>query len=167
VDDWSIDRERWRQVYRFAYRMLGRREEAEDVVQEALLRLARNGSAVTDGESTRRWLFVVARNLCLDRLRRHARRRETLTEDVDRLGALERNPAEAAAGRERAACIAAAIAELTPELREAIILREYEAMNYEQIADVTGCPLGTIKSRIARAREALRRRLEPILEEER
>lgn len=152
-------------LYRFAYRMLGNSEMAEDVVQEVFLRMARNSPRNPDGESVRRWLFVVARNLCLSHLRRSAAHREEPLDVCPEVPFPGLNPAEVAQMAERSKWIKDAVAQLPPAMREVVILREYEGMNYAQIAEIAGCPLGTVRSRLARAREELRKRLQPLLEE--
>lgn len=152
-------------VYRFAYRMLGHREGAEDVVQEAFLRLARKGMEHLAGEPRRRWLFVVARNLCLSGYRQRAKERTVSIEDCPSFPSSTLDPAQVSQQAERAGMVRQAVARLSPDLREVIVLREYEDMSYEQIAEIVKCPIGTVRSRISRAREELRRFLQPLLEE--
>lgn len=154
--------EHFKALHRFAARMLGRADLAEEVAQEALLRLAGSGLAL-QGESARRWLFVVARNLCLSHLRHASRFPEVPLNDFDKASAGP-NPAQAALLEERRRLVAEAVAALPPPMREVIVLREFEELDYAQIAEATGCNLGTVKSRLARAREELRKRLAPMLE---
>lgn len=171
-DDWGrpLDFQRcfsqhYSGLFRFAFRMLGSRESAEDVAQEAFLRLARGGEPHLEGEGARRWLFVVARNLCLSRLRR--RGREVSLEVFPEQASSRPGPADAALAEERRGLVREAVARLAPPLREILVLREYEEMSYAEIADVTGCSLGTVRSRLSRARRKLRESLEPLLEEKR
>ena len=152
-------------LYRFAYRMLGNSEMAEDVAQEALLRMVHHRPQGLEGESVRRWLFVVARNLCMSHLRRRAARREEPLDDAPEVPSPGLNPAEIAQMAERSKWIRDTVAQLPPAMREVVILREYEGMNYAQIAEIANCSLGTVRSRLARAREELRKRLQPLLEE--
>lgn len=165
MDSWANFHRHYQDVFRFAYRMLGRSESAEDVAQEALLRMARNRSKQLEGESARRWLFVVARNLCLSHLRHSTRHPEVPLDAVRETQSPTPNPADAAVANERSTLIKNAVTQLPPAMREVVTLREYEDMNYAQIAEIVGCSLGTVKSRLARAREELRRRLQPLLEE--
>lgn len=158
--DWALH---FKDLYRFAYRLLGRAELAEEVAQEALARLA-GGRCVLEGEAARRWLFVVTRNLCLSHLRLSARHPEISLENAAEAHSGDPSPAEAAIAGERARLVAEAVAALPDAMREVIVLREYEAMDYAQIAEVIGCPLGTVKTRLSRAREELRKRLAPHLE---
>lgn len=165
MESWARFERHYPDVYRFACRMLGNCDAAEDVAQEAMLRMARNCSKRLEGESARRWIFVVARNLCVSRLRRAARHPEVPLEACPEARSKGPNPAESAAASERSRLIRDAIAQLPVAMREVVVLREYEDMDYAQIAEIIGCSLGTVKSRLARAREKLRRRLQPLLEE--
>ena len=147
----------YRDLYRFVYRLLGDGEQTEDVTQEAFLRLAREGASGDWGdEAARRWLFVVARNLCASRMREKRRRREVFIEDYDDLKSSAPGPAEMANTRERGEWVRRAVADLAPDIRE--------GLDYAEIAEIVGCPLGTVKSRLARAREELRKRLKPLME---
>ena len=163
---WENLDQRYRELYRFAFRLLGRHEVAEDVVQEAFLRLARDGPDGLEGESVRRWLYVTTRNLCVSHFRTSARHPEVTVDTFTTSCAPGPNPAETAAAGERSTLVKAAIEHLPLAMREALVLREYEGMNYAQIADITGCSLGTVKSRLARAREQLRKQLRPLWEED-
>ncbi|MBN2312017.1 MAG: RNA polymerase sigma factor [Candidatus Hydrogenedentes bacterium] len=151
-------------IYVFARRMVGNADSALDVTQEAFLRLARDGVATKGAEQARRWLFVVARNLCFGRLRRQARRRSAGSEPLETLASPHAGPAESGHAEERRQWVMRAVESLPPHMREVVILREYEGLSYAEIAGVAGCSEGTVKSRLARAREALRERLAPFLE---
>ena len=165
MDSTEIINRHYEALYRFARRMVGNSETAEDVVQEAFLRMARNGPQALEGESARRWLFVVARNLCLSHFRRSVAHPEEPLDACPEVPAPGPNPSETAQTAERSRWIADAVAQLPPPMREVVILREYEGMNYAQIAEIAGCSLGTVRSRLARAREELGKRLRPLLEE--
>lgn len=152
-------------LYRFAWRMLGGAEEARDVVQEACLRLVREARTRLEDNQARRWLFVVVRNLCISRLRE--RPRTLALDDYPEPASPRPGPAEAMLAAERSRLVRRAVAALPPHLREVVILREYEDLDYARIAEITGTAPGTIKSRLARAREQLRRELAPLLKEDR
>lgn len=150
-------------LHRYAWRMLGGAEEARDVVQEACLRLIERAGASLDGEHARRWLFVVVRNLCMSRLRERPR---TVALDIcAEPVSTQPGPARRALEAERGRRVREAVAALPPHLREAVILREYEGLDYARIAEITGVAAGTVKSRLARARERLRHDLTPMMEE--
>ena len=150
-------------LFRFAYRMLGEHQGAEDVVQETFLRLVRNGQGGRPHSQQRRWLFVVARNLCVSRLRYEARRAGAARSENEIAG--HPTPEETAANDEIGQQVAEAVLSLPVDMREVIILREYENMDYAQIAEIVGCPVGTVRSRLARAREKLRQRLQRFVED--
>jgi RNA polymerase sigma-70 factor (ECF subfamily) len=152
-------------LYRFAWRMLGCCDRAQDAAQEAFLRLARRGCDDWDALDTRRWLFVVVRNLCLTELRSRLRHPEMPLDDVEAWHAGGDNPAETALENERADQVRNAVFNLPPLLRETLILREYEGLSYADIAAITDAEPGTVKSRLARAREALRVQLTPFFQE--
>jgi len=153
----------YRDAFRFAYRMLGHRQEAEDAVQEGFLRLAQQETSHWSAADIRRWVFVVTRNFCVSRLRQRSRHPETPLDDAV-LPSSPGTPATAGIADEESAWIRQAILSLPVDMREAIVLREYEQLSYEEIAQLQGCALGTVRSRIARAREALRDRLRPLME---
>ena len=165
MDFWTDFFQHYTDVYRFAYRLLGRSVAAEDIVQETFLRAARNHAKHLEGEPARRWLFVVARNLCVSHLRHAARHPEVPLDAGPETRSQRPNPAEIVDASERAGFVKDAVAQLSPAMREVVVLREYEGMDYAQIADIVGCSLGTVKSRLARARGQLRVRLEPMLED--
>ena len=165
MDFWTDFAQHYTDLYRFAYRLLGRSTAAEDVVQETFLRAARNHAKLLEGEPARRWLFVVARNLCVSHMRHAARHPEVPLDAGPETRSQWPNPAEAVDASERAGFVKDAVAQLPPAMREVVVLREYEGMDYAQIADIVGCSLGTVKSRLARARAQLRERLEPMLED--
>jgi RNA polymerase sigma-70 factor (ECF subfamily) len=139
--------EHYDSVYRFARRLLGNPEEARDVTQEAFLRLAGERRPLP-GEAVKRWLFTVVRNLCIDLLRKQSRHRAASIESAE-------NDLSPSRG-EAIDAVRDAVARLDVDHREVLILREFEGMTYAEIAAVLGCPEGTVKSRIARARTLLR-----------
>lgn len=145
-------------LYRFARRMTGSNEMAEDVVHECFLRLW-SGRVTYQPERgpLRGFLVGVTRNLALKRLTRE-RSFDPLQDDIATCGPLD--PAD----RERGLIVAQAVASLPPLQREALILAEYEEMPLEEIARSVGADLAAVKSRLHRARENLRRMLAPLLE---
>lgn len=156
-------------VYGLAYRMCGNREDACDLAQEAFLKAYRALARFKGQSSFSTWLYRVTSNTCLDQLRRERRAGSvaSLNEPVDADGGvLEREvadstyePEQLALRSETAREIQVAVSSLPPDHRLVILLRDYEDLPYEQIALAMGCTLGTVKSRISRARSALRDRL--------
>lgn len=155
---WAV-RELYGRVYRFAYRFVGNRETAQDIVQESFLRLAAVAPGL-DADGTRRWLFVAARNLCISHLRRDLARAEPSLDAIQ-----PADPESVSVRKELGDSIRGAVAQLPPDQREVVLLREYEDMSYAEISAVLGCAEGTVKSRLARAREHLRVLLGPIRED--
>jgi RNA polymerase sigma-70 factor (ECF subfamily) len=144
-------------LFRFARRMTGSNETAEDIVQESFLRLWRDSAAYDPARgSLRSFLLGVTRNLTLK-----AMRRERTFEEVDESVAvcIQMDPVS----RERAEIVAKAVGALPPRQREVVILAEYEDMSLEEIANTTGADLAAVKSRLHRGRQNLRRILAPLL----
>ena len=129
--------------------------EAEDVVQEALLRALRSFDGFRGGDA-RPWLMAIVRN-CHFTAMKQKKPSAPLSEDH---AAPEPDPEAAALSSDRARKLTAAIAGLPPEFREALVLREMEDMSYREIAAATGVPIGTVMSRLARARAMVRERWE-------
>jgi RNA polymerase sigma-70 factor (ECF subfamily) len=145
-------------VFQFAWRLTGSQSVAEDVTQECFLTLVRGMAFDGDRGGLRTYLFGIARNLVLRRLRISEREAEEAAEaaaPIDVLGDL----LEA----ERSELLAGAIAKLSMLQREAIVLSTFEELSLEEIAKVTGVDVGTVKSRLHRARESLRSALAPLL----
>jgi RNA polymerase sigma-70 factor (ECF subfamily) len=132
--------------------------EADDVVQDALLKAYRGFDGLR-GEA-RPWLLAIVRN-CFYTARARAGREVRVGDDEARLAALpdETTPAPLAVAirDQEAATLAESLARLAPEYREVLVLREIEDLSYREIADVAGVPIGTVMSRLARARAALAR----------
>jgi RNA polymerase sigma-70 factor (ECF subfamily) len=130
--------------------------EADDIVQDAMLRAFR---AFGDfrGSDPKAWLLAIVRNCW--RSAGAAGRRRAHTELDEELAAADASPEQMAIDQSRRRRIDAILAGLPEEFREILILREIEEMSYRQIADITGAPMGTVMSRLARARTMLRERI--------
>jgi RNA polymerase sigma-70 factor (ECF subfamily) len=152
-------------AYQFAVRLLGDRDLAEDVVQDALLK-AYAGLGGFRGEARfRTWLFRIVHHACTDCLRRRARRREApwpeagdarSEEGFGELADPASGPEEEAVARVGRSEVLRAVASLPVDQRAVVLLRDVHDLPYEEIAAVTGQNLGTVKSRLHRARAALR-----------
>ena len=158
---------RWeRPIYALAYRVLGREEEARDVCQEAFLRAFRALPGFKGQAKFSSWLYRITLNLCRDWIRRQRRAPVSqLPEDTDPMElASERGPVESiedlVARRELSAVVEEAMALLPEEQRTAIILKEYHGMTFQEIADLQGCPLSTVKTRLYQGLSVLRRHLD-------
>jgi len=154
-----------RRVFGLVFRMLGNREEAEDVAQEAFLALHRHGRRFRGEARFSTFVYRVAANAALNRRRSLGRRRareEALAHRQDAgddLPSTPRDPEDAASGGEIQERVQAALLGLPPDLRMAVVLYDIEGQSYGEIAQVLRIPEGTVKSRIHRARTALRDRL--------
>jgi RNA polymerase sigma-70 factor (ECF subfamily) len=164
-----------RRIYAICYRFTGSASDAEDLTQDVFLKLYRNlASFDTQKGSFQTWITTLARNLLVDHFRRTRLERATdsldasLSGEEDGVTLAERiadpRPSQEkhAAGLELKVRIQQALAELSPELREAVVLRDLEDMDYKDIAQVLRIPEGTVKSRISRGRGELARLLQRI-----
>jgi RNA polymerase sigma-70 factor (ECF subfamily) len=155
-----------RRVYGLCFRFTGSGSEAQDLTQEVFLRVFRTLKTFRSTEgSFATWLARVTRNLLIDHYRRT--RQERVTDSIEgQLATIEEagsgatpRPDHAVAGREASEILQATLQKLSPDLREAVILRDLQEMEYREIADVLRIPEGTVKSRINRGRAELARHL--------
>ena len=159
-------------VFRQAYHLLGDREGAEDAAQEAFISAFRHLSVFRDG-NFKCWLLRIVTNTCYDELRRRKRRRTIPLEPGDSHNEegesnfwLEdpQEPPESRAERsDMAQNLQRCLDNLPPEFREAVILVDIHGLDYQEAARAAGIPVGTLKSRLARARMKLRHRLNSLL----
>lgn len=167
-----------RRVFALVYRMLGRRDEAEDIAQEVFVQVFKAIDTFRGESKLSTWIYRIAVNLCKNRSKYLSRRHLSDQDDIDAMA--ERVPLSAAKGvsvgdvsrpddlvegMQLEAVVKRAIAELEEEFREVLILRDVEDLSYEEIASITGLPDGTVKSRIHRARAQLRALVEKAMGE--
>ncbi len=145
---------------RYATRMLGRREDAEDAVQETFVRVYRALGSYDERHVFRGWLYRVLVNQCRTLARGRTRRERW---QVARDGADARSADEPAAGAELRDALQVALDGLEPLLREALLLRYGEELNYDEMARVTGAGVSALKMRVKRARDAVRPLLEDVI----
>jgi RNA polymerase sigma-70 factor (ECF subfamily) len=162
------------EVYRLARRMLGDEEDALEATQDAFLRAYRALPRFRGDAAFRTWLFGIAINVCRSRLasRDTRNRRRTIPLDAGDPGdgdaalvlpaAPGPDPERAAHGAELGKALERALAGLSPEHREILLLREMQGLEYEELAATLACAVGTVKSRLARARGALRTAMESV-----
>src|SRR5690348_3643494 len=158
---------RWeRPIYALAYRVIGREEDARDVCQETFLRAFRALGGFRGQSKFSSWLYRITLNLCRDWIRRQRRAPVSqMPEDVDVAEIVAADgPVESiedlVARRELSAVVEVAMAGLPEEQRTAIILKEYHGMTFQEIAELQGCPLSTVKTRLYQGLSVLRRQLE-------
>jgi RNA polymerase sigma-70 factor (ECF subfamily) len=161
-----------RRVYGLCYRFTGNPADAEDLTQDVFLKVYSNLASFDTGRgSLQVWITTLTRNLLVDNFRRTRNQRATSSLDdgwesaeelkpVDRLMAGGPSPHESAARKELEKMVQNALARVSVELREAVILRDLQDMDYKDIAHVLAIPEGTVKSRISRGRAELARLLE-------
>ena len=156
-------------IINHSYILLRNREDALDMAQEAMLRAFTGISGFSGQSSFKTWLYKIATNVCLDEIRRRKRRAQTVSLTVQVEDETNRqldisdesaNPEYCAEKSELKTFILDAIDELGEEYRSVMSLRELEGMDYAEIAKTLGVSLGTVKSRINRARQKLRQKLE-------
>ena len=158
-------------LYNTLVAVLGSVDDAHDVTQEAFVSAFQKLQTFKGRSAFYSWLFRIALNSAASQRRKKSRlavsieatREESGIEPVDRHPASR--PEHAMETTERQSAVRAALAELAEEFRTALVLKEMEEMSYEQIAEIVGCPLGTVRSRIHRARCELREKLSSLLKE--
>jgi RNA polymerase sigma-70 factor (ECF subfamily) len=143
-----------RRVYAYCLKMVTSRELAEDVFQETFVRVARKREHFKSGNFAG-WLFAIARNLCLNALRDNVQH-VSLDEVQDSLPAEDEPEYEF-----NAEILRNAIEQLPPDLREALVLRVYSGFSYNEISEITGTKLATVKVRIFRGKQKLHEILSP------
>nr|WP_243859571.1 RNA polymerase sigma factor SigE [Amycolatopsis arida] len=156
----EVVREHADRVYRLAYRLAGNSHDAEDLTQETFIRVFRSLASYKPG-TFEGWLHRITTNLFLDMARRRSRvRMEGLPEDTDRIVGDDPSPEQVYSDAHLDPDLQAALDELPPEFRAAVVLCDVEGLSYEEIGATLGVKLGTVRSRIHRGRQALRAALE-------
>lgn len=160
-------------VFAFCVRMLSDREDALDIAQEVFLSAYRNLAGFRGDASLSTWLLRIAANRCLNRIRQRAARsaREVVPGDPEGMddmpfqpaGREEDRPDRMVENREIGMILEAAIARLDEDSRVLVLLSDVEGFSYEELSEAAGIPLGTVKSKLHRARMALRKMLAPVV----
>jgi RNA polymerase sigma-70 factor (ECF subfamily) len=160
--------ERWeRRIFALAFGMLGREEDARDATQETFLAAFRSLRSFRGEAKVSSWLHRIAINQCITRQRRARVRSETAleeetasSEEASFLAPAHESPAQLTESRERTLMVRRAVNALPLELREVIVMKEFEELTFQEIADALDLPLSTVKSRLYTALKQLRMRLE-------
>ncbi len=167
-----------RRIYSLVFRMLGRRDEAEDITQEVFVQVFKAIDQFRGDSKLSTWLYRIAVNLCKNRSKYLSRRHDGEQDDVTAVA--ERVPLNEAkgvtsadvgrpddlyAGHEVERLVQRCFARVEADFREVLVLRDVEDLSYEEIAQITGLPEGTVKSRIHRARSQLKALVEEALGE--
>jgi RNA polymerase sigma-70 factor, ECF subfamily len=148
-------------LYSYALALTRNHTEAEDLVQETYLRAMQAVKRLRAGSNIKGWLFTILRNAWFNQLRKRRNGPQVVEIDVgdsvaNSIVEPSKDPHDLYVSKMEAEQVRAAIQELTVEFREIILLREYEELSYQEIAGVLGCPVGTVMSRLGRARAKLR-----------
>lgn len=144
-----------RRLHALCLRVLGSHADAEEAVQETFVRLARAGADFRGDAALSTWLYRVARNVCTDRVRHEARRPHTPVADVTSLAEPTGDDEIAADARADAGEVGKALAQLDEESRTLLLLVAVDGLSYAEAAQATGTAVGTVKSRVSRARVRL------------
>jgi RNA polymerase sigma-70 factor, ECF subfamily len=156
-------------IYRFLYRKVNHQGRAEDLTQEVFVALIEHCREWRQESSFKTYLYRIAFNRAISELRRAEHKVMIAGDDeanahrTARVASNTISPAAAVEQQEMQVHVQRALAQLEPEQRDPIILREYEGLSYEEIAEILGVPIGTIKSRIFRGKVELKRLLEPVM----
>ena len=153
-------------IYNLAYRFTGSPAEAEDLTQDIFLKLYRNLDRYRGDVPLMAWALRLSRNLCIDHYRHHRARRqaETVSDEVLRHLPSDDDLERRSQKRERRRLVQQVLAEMSESLASVVMLRDLQGLSYDEIATFFEVPVGTIKSRLNRARQELVRRVRERLE---
>jgi len=150
-----------RLIFNITYRVLGNADDAKDASQEVLIKIYKNLHKCANMKAFKSWVYTVANNTCIDEIRK---RKNKTADSLDKFiqtedGEIEKQlpaddvtPEESLLRKERRKDLQAAICQLSPQHRTLIVLRDIKGLSYNELADATGTSLGTVKSRLSRAR---------------
>jgi RNA polymerase sigma-70 factor (ECF subfamily) len=153
-------------TYNFAFRLTGNEADARDLTQDAFIRVYRAWRSFAPGTSFLSWIYRIVTNLYRDELRRRKGRfQEEIPEDnaPQAFGGerpLAVTPIEDFVDRQLSEPLSKALAQLSPDQRQVVVLADIEEYSYQEIAEIMGCSIGTVRSRLHRARALLRRLVE-------
>jgi RNA polymerase sigma-70 factor (ECF subfamily) len=162
----EIVRQWERRIFALAFGMLGREEDARDATQETFLAAFRNLRGFRGDAKVSSWLHRIAINQCITRQRRAKVRGETALEDEAEKNAavfalpLDVSPARTAEKIERTVAVRRAVSSLPPDLRQVVLMKEFEELTFQQISEALELPLSTVKSRLYTALRQLEMRLQ-------
>jgi RNA polymerase sigma-70 factor (ECF subfamily) len=162
---------RWeRRIFVLSFGMLGREEDARDATQETFLAAFKNLRAFRGEAKVSSWLHRIAVNQCITRQRRAKVRSESAIETEEEKDAssfaapIQYSPARVVEGRESSAAVRIAVNSLPVELRQIVVMKEFEELTFKEIADALDLPLSTVKSRLYTALKQLQMRLQKFSE---
>jgi RNA polymerase sigma-70 factor (ECF subfamily) len=144
-------------MYASAYRLTGSRDDAQDLLQDTFLKAYRSIEKFEEGTNPGAWIYTIMRNTFLNEIR-SKKSRETLLFDEEAVARVADTSDPDPSGGKMDEELQAVLNSLPDDMREALVAREINGLSYQEIADTMKLPLGTVKSRINRAREALKER---------
>lgn len=151
-----------RPIASYVYRMVGDYDAALDLTQEVFIKVYGSLARYRSEYKFSTWIYKIAHNAAVDHLRRHAMREHSLSAEADGdtfelpIASGKPSPEQESEKRERRAEIESVVGQLPGAYRELVVLRHSHDLSYDEIAEVTGLPLGTVKNRLFRAREVMR-----------
>lgn len=151
-----------RPIAAYVYRMVGDYDAALDLTQEVFIKVYGSLSRYRPEYKFSTWIYKIAHNAAVDHLRRYSTREQSLTTEAEGasyelpIESTKPTPEQESERRERRAEIESVVDQLSPAYRELVVLRHSHDLSYDEIAEVTGLPLGTVKNRLFRAREVMR-----------
>jgi RNA polymerase sigma-70 factor (ECF subfamily) len=152
-----------RGLYSFCYRLLGDDNNAEDVVHETFSKILSEHGKLRNPTSLKSWIFMIARNEAFAVINR-AKKLQPLSEEDDIFD--NTSPLTKLEENDRTLLLEKLLHQLLPQYKEVLVLREFESMNYEEIAEVTGTTVGSVKSKLFKARKELMEKAKPYLKED-
>lgn len=148
-------------IYNFALRFLRNSEAAEDATQEVFVKMLKHANQFQGDAKLSTWLFSITANWCRDYLRKADNKTKESDDVLLTLPASGESADRALERRENEVLVRRALMILTPEQREAILLSRYQGLSYAEIAQISGCSEGAVKTRVFRAMETLKKTLAP------
>lgn len=146
-------------IYNFALRFLRNSEAAEDATQEVFVKMLKHAQQFQGDAKLSTWLFSITANWCRDYLRKADNKTKESDDVLATLPASGESPERMLERRENEVLVRRALMTLTPEQREAILLSRYQGLSYAEIAQISGCSEGAVKTRVFRAMETLKKTL--------
>jgi len=148
-------------IYAFVFYMTGDRSDADDITQETFIKAYKGLSRFRGDSSVYTWLHRIAMNLCIDRVRKLKKRREVPLSEI--IPSHVEEPFREAERSELRRIIEVALSGIPEKQRVILIMYEIQGFSYEEIASILGCPIGTVRSRLHKARNGLRERISKLL----
>lgn len=158
----DLVKEHWTRLHRFIIKNIGNQSDAEDLTQQAFTEAVRSLESFRGQSELSTWLYGIAMNLVRNYLARAPHRRFDFTDDseLEHSASEQPNPEEQAEHTQRLGALAAALEDLPPRMREVLLMVAVDELSYEDAAVLLTVPVGTVRSRLSRARAALRAKLE-------